>query len=104
MPIDKAREVPPPGAVPAPQILDLTRNRGYSYRRISPIVMAAPIQAERAKAKERAGTIRMPVPLALNDAAGTCAAIFGRIRSQHETSGGAQNALVEEAEQSGCLE
>lgn len=86
MPIDKAREVPPPGAVPAPQILDLTRNRGYSYRRISPVVMATALK---------------PVATARNDAGVGCAAIFGRITTRRETS---SNALLEEAEESGCLE
>lgn len=107
MPIDKAREVPLPGAESAPEILDLSRNRGYSYRRIGPVVMAAPIQAARAAAKTKAKVeSRTPVPpIARNDTgAGGCAALFGRIVSKRETSAIAQDALVEEAEESGCLE
>jgi hypothetical protein len=75
MPIDKAREVPPPGAVPAPEILDLKRNRGYSYRRIATLVMA-----------------------------GECASLRRRMASTEQKSVDAQNALMAEAEESGCLE
>lgn len=106
MTIDKAREVPPRDAVPAPEILDLTRNRGYSYRRITPVVMAAPIQAERAaKKKAKAEPTPTPALMARNAiAASGCAGLFDRIAARRETSASAQDALMEEVEESGCFE
>jgi hypothetical protein len=108
MPIDKAREVPRPDAVPASEILDFKRNRGYSYRRITPVVMAAPIQAERAarpKAKAEPDAASKSATIALNDGgAGNCRALFSRITTMRHTSADEQNALMEEAEESGCLE
>lgn len=107
MPIDEAREPPVPGTVPAPEILDLTRNRGYSYRAISKVVMAAPVQAARAVAKAKAKAESPPRHAAKISSlapAGECAGIFRRIATSSAQSAGAQDALAREAEESGCLE
>jgi hypothetical protein len=100
MPIDRAREVPAAGSVPASEILDLSRNRGYSYRLIHRRVMAAPIQAARARAKAAAKR----ATVAFNQRPSEpCGAFFGRIAAR-PAGIEAQDRLVDEAEESGCLE